>query len=125
MAKQVARDSKVPIKDLLKPFDVAKFGSEEDPCFGKLHDLNSDECQICGDVEICGIATMQNQLTMRQLLETNNKYKDLEEVEMIRTQEIKEFIKVRRERGISDAIIRAKLKTRFNLTYGQTKLYLK
>lgn len=125
MSKQVARDSKVPAKDLLKPFDVTKFGSEDDPCFGKHHDLNSDECQICGDVEICGIATMQSQLTMRQLLEKENKYKDLEEAEMIRTAEIKAFIEARRKRGVSDAVIRAKLKSQFKLTYGQTKLYLK
>lgn len=125
MAKQVARDSKVPTKDLLTPFDPTKFGTEDDPCFGKHHSLNSDECQICGDIEICAIATMQNQLSMRALLEKENKYKDLEEAEMIRNQEIKSFIEGCRSRGMSDALIRVKLKPKFNLTYGQTKLYVK
>ncbi len=125
MSKQVARDSKVPTKDLLRPFDVSKFGGDEDPCFGKHHDLNSDECQVCGDVEICAIATMQSQMSMRALLEKDNKYKDLEEAEMIRNQEIKAFIKERRDRGVSDATIRIKLKSAFKLTYPQTKLYIK
>lgn len=124
MSKRVERDSGVPTEQLLTPFDVFKFGTDEDPCFGKHHDLNADECQICGDVELCSIATMQNRLTMRQLLEKENKYKDLEEAEMIRTRDIKAFIERMRGKGKTDAVIRLKLKNKFKLSYVKAKQYV-
>ena len=124
MAKQVSRDSKVPLESLLKPFDVTKFGTEDDPCFGKHHDLNADECQICGDIEICSIATMQNRLSMRKLLENETKYKDLEEAELIRNKQIKDFVEKLRSKNLPTSVIRVRLKTRFGLTHTKTKQWI-
>lgn len=96
MPERDPRDSKVPDKMLLVPFDATKFGSEEDPCFGKLYDLNADECHICGDVEICAIAFMHKSREVRTELEAAHKYKDLEEAEMIALSKVREYITEKR-----------------------------
>jgi hypothetical protein len=120
MAERNARDSKVPDKVLLKPFDVTKFGSEDDPCFGKEYDLNADECQICGDIEICSIAFAQKQLRVRAQLEAENKFKDLEEVSMVSEGKVRDFIQAKRMEGWGDTKIKIKIRTKFNLTKEQS-----
>lgn len=40
---------------LLKGFDAKKFGSANDPCFGKLYSIKASECQNCGDSEFCSV----------------------------------------------------------------------
>lgn len=125
MPNQVARDSGVDKKHLLKPFDPTEFGGPNDPCFGIHHSLAAEECQICGDIEICAIATMQNLAKNRLALEAENKYKDLEEADMLKVRAIKDFITEKKSQGLGDTVIRVKLKKKFNLTYSQTKLYLK
>lgn len=102
MIDRSPRDSKIPDKSLLKPFDITKFGSEDDPCFGKAYDLNSDECHICGDVEVCAIAFMHHSQSIRLELEKTNKYKDLEEAEMIAIRKVKDFISEKRLEGWGD-----------------------
>lgn len=118
MAKEARqpRDSGVPKEAYLKPFDITKLGSEEDPCFGQLYDLNAPECGVCGDIEACSIAMMHNSTRIRTQLETENKYKDLEEADMIRKKRIKEYIQNKRGKGWGDTKILAKLKRHFNLT---------
>jgi hypothetical protein len=83
MSKRKNRTSKPKPKpqDLLKPFDITKFGSEEDPCFGKLYKASAPECTICGDSIICAIAMQQTQTAKRELEEKTGSFKDMEEVE--------------------------------------------
>lgn len=88
--------------DLLKPIDVLSFGSEDDPCFGKLHDLKAPECQECGDAEFCAIVKGQNLQKERIEIETNKRFKDIEESDkdMIEKKEsAKETIKWYKEKG--------------------------
>lgn len=113
---RVVRDTKISPEAFIKPFDVTKFGGEDDPCFGKLYDLNSSECSICGDIEACAIAMMASQTRLRTQLEAENKYKDLEEKDMLVKAKIKEFIQKKRKLGWGDTKIVAKLKSEFNLT---------
>ena len=120
MADRNARDSKVPDKYLLKPFDVTKFGSDEDPCFGKLYDLNADECQICGDIEVCSIAFAQGQLRVRTQLEAESKFKDLEEINMVAEGKVRDFIQAKRMAGWGDTKIKIKIRSKFNLTKEQS-----
>ena len=100
-----SRDSKVPAKLLLKPFDVTKFGSEDDPCFGKHYDLVADECQVCGDVEVCAIAFANAAHLRRAKIESETKFKDLEEEEILFKARIKEFIKKQRAKAKGDTLI--------------------
>lgn len=72
-------------KDFSKPLDVYKLGSEEDPCFGKLHDLKAEECQECGDSEFCVIVMAQNLHKKRIDIEAQQKFLDIEESDIKQT----------------------------------------
>lgn len=72
------RDSKIPSSRLLTPIDVSRFGSEDDPCFGTLYDLTTDECLNCGDHELCGISFQNTLKQKRTNWELNNPAQDLE-----------------------------------------------
>lgn len=62
-----------------EPIDITQFGSEDDPCFGKLYDLSTDECRRCGDSELCGLIFAQNQLkNKRKEIESKSRFKDTE-----------------------------------------------
>ena len=113
---QQARDSGVKPEALLVPFDVTQFGGPEDPCFGKELDLKSDECSICGDVELCSIAMMQGIHATRLLLEKEHKYKDLEEVNMIALDKAREFVNEKVLEGWGPTRIKAVIKRKFELT---------
>lgn len=67
--------------DLLKPIDVLSLGGEEDPCFGKYHDLKAPECMDCGDAEFCAIVKAQNLHQERAVIESSQRFKDIEEGE--------------------------------------------
>ena len=121
MSSREPRDSQVSDRYLLKPFDVTKYGSPDDPCFGKEYDLNADECGICGDIEICSIVFAQNTLRVRAQLEAENKFKDLEEVNMVREGKIRDFIQDKRMQGWGDTKIKIKIRNLFNLTKEQSQ----
>jgi len=67
--------------NLLEPLDILNFGSDNDPCFGKLHDLSAKECKVCGDSEFCAIVKAQNLHKERKVIESNQRFKDIEEQE--------------------------------------------
>lgn len=65
-------------KELLKPINIELFGSDNDPCFGKLYDLGTPECKRCGDSEICATVVSQKLNVKRKTIETENRFKDIE-----------------------------------------------
>jgi hypothetical protein len=65
--------------NILKPIDILTLGSEDDPCFGKLHDLKAPECMECGDAEFCSIMKAQNLHKERIKVESKQRFKDIEE----------------------------------------------
>ena len=67
--------------DLLKPIDILSLGSDEDDCFGKLFDLTAKECKSCGDSEFCQIVKGQGLNKERLEIETEQRFKDIEEAE--------------------------------------------
>lgn len=89
--------------DMLIPIDITKFGSEEDPCFGILHDIKAPECMQCGDSEFCSIAKSQQLHKKRLEIETKQRFKDIEEADEELTKKkasIKKAIEKYRERGV-------------------------
>lgn len=64
--------------DLLHPIPLEKFGSEDDPCFGKHHSPKAEECRRCGDADICLIYTTQRLHLQRGKREAKQKFKDTE-----------------------------------------------
>lgn len=65
--------------DLMQPIDITIFGSENDPCFGKLNDPANSICQRCGDSEICQIVQSQKLHATREKQSKTTKFKDEEE----------------------------------------------
>jgi hypothetical protein len=81
MKKRKPRSREVKKKhDLMKPLDITVFGSQDDPCFGKLHSVKAKECQRCGDAEICSIVCQQR-LALKRSKEGKD-FKDIEEPNM-------------------------------------------
>lgn len=68
--------------DVLKPVDISIFqlGTDEDPCFGKHHDVKAKECKKCGDSEMCLLMKAQNMNTKRVKDESKQPYKDVNPV---------------------------------------------
>lgn len=82
--KRESRSVEVAKVNLLKPLDLDKLGTAEDPCFGQLFDPKAEECKICGDCEICSIIMGQKLHLQRNQLEQESKFKDLDEVEILK-----------------------------------------
>jgi len=92
---------------IVEPFDITKFGGEEDPCFGKYNDPKAKECQICGDFEFCQIVTAENLKKTRLLEEKKTEFKDLNDtpdLEKIRQFMSKKLVKYSKPRVIRLAI---------------------
>ena len=88
--------------DLLVPLDVLSLGSDDDPCFGKYHDLLAPECKECGDSEFCMIVKAQGLHKERLDIENKQRFKDVEEAdeEMVSKRvEAKQIIKEYKEKG--------------------------
>lgn len=104
---------------LLEPLDILKLGSEDDPCFGKLHDLTATECQNCGDVDFCAIVTAQNLHKERKKLAKEGKYKDLEEANYfknkneVRERRAKKFMNNKKAEGLSKTKVVIKASKKF------------
>jgi len=67
--------------DFLKPLDVLSLGSDDDPCFGKYHDLLAAECKECGDADFCAIVKAQGLHKERIEIESKQRFKDIEEAD--------------------------------------------
>lgn len=78
--------------DFMKPITIDKFGTEEDPCFGKFYSPDAKECNVCGDSEVCMIIQAQKQNAVRLKIESKGNYMDLEETE-IPMEELHKYLK--------------------------------
>lgn len=72
--------------DLTVPLKAELLGSSDDPCFGKGHSITHPACKRCGDNEVCSIVSQQNLLKQSYKQEGLAKFKDLEETDLIETQ---------------------------------------
>lgn len=94
--------------DFLKPVNLEKIGTVDDPCFGKLHDLAEDACQSCGDSELCQIVMAQKRNVERNLLEKETVFKD---IEPHKKEVVKHYKKILKETGKkSEALLKTKKK---------------
>jgi len=79
------KEKREPRKDLVKkvdmfaPLNIEILGSANDPCFGKLFNPGAEECQRCGDSEICSAVMGQASHIQRAQIESKSNFKDLEE----------------------------------------------
>lgn len=104
---------KLPEHDPLKPVDITKLGSNQDPCFGKGYDLSTKECKLCGDSELCAIKMAQTLRITRKELEEKNNYKDLDILED--TKGIKKHIRALKRKGLKRKEIIAKTSEKFEV----------
>jgi hypothetical protein len=114
-------NKKVDITKPLAPIDITKFGTDEDPCFGKLFDLTEDECRRCGDQAICQIVFNQKTEKLRGKEESNSRFKDLE----LNTIEAENFIRSKKESGKSKKFVTRRTVKKFNLSEPEVKKLVK
>lgn len=100
--KRVARNDQAKNFNLLFPIDITQLGSEDDPCFGKLHDPKDPVCISCGDCELCQIMHAQSNHDIREKVEKKGKFKDLEEKEI--------YDKMDKDAGSNESVDMKKLK---------------
>ena len=114
MSKREKRDTiDLSDQEMLKPLDITKFGSDKDPCFGKLYNLNASECKRCGDSEICGTKFSQTKLNSdRESTESKDRYKDLELGPSVADMET--YIASLRLKGYKDGKVIRLTKKKFN-----------
>lgn len=81
--KRKPRDKEQKKVNLLVPIiGIDKFGGAEDPCFGKLYEPRAEECQRCGDCELCAISMGQLNHKLRAKEESSKNFKDIEETKI-------------------------------------------
>ena len=103
--------------NLMEPIDITIFGTDDDPCFGKEYNLSTPECKRCGDSELCAIVMGQNNHIKRKVIEKDNRFKDLEIVEKQANPALVEWVKIKKEEGLTRTEIIKKAKN----TYGSTR----
>lgn len=115
----------VDITKPITPMDITKFGTEDDPCFGKLHDLTEDACKRCGDSTLCSIAFNQGTLRLREQEESKGRFKDLEidapKKTKEDTKEINKFIKKKLKDGTVSLVLARLLVSKFKITKVRAK----
>ena len=123
MAKSRKSREKPSIKaqEFLEPIDVTQFGTDNDPCFGKLYNLAEPECKRCGDSALCGIVFGQNQNLERKQIESKNRFKDLEKPEEGGNEALLKWVKSKKAEGLSRAEIIKKAKNTFGSSREEIK----
>lgn len=115
---------KVDITKPLSPIDITKFGSDDDPCFGKLWDLTEDECKVCGDCTLCGIVYNQTTIKLREEEESNSRFKDLE-LDQSDPKEVKDYLKKLKGKGKSKLYAKRKALAKFNIDKAELRKIIK
>ena len=78
MAKRKPKKKPTAGIDFLEPIDLSLIGTKDDPCFGKLYNLSTDECKRCGDSELCGVVFSQAMSKARNKINKKSRFKDIE-----------------------------------------------
>ncbi|MAO08040.1 MAG: hypothetical protein CL596_04935 [Alteromonas sp.] len=108
--------------DILKPIDINKFGTKDDPCFGKEYDLSTDECSRCGDSELCAAVFGQTTLKKtRDKVESKNRFKDKELFEDDKNPALTKWVRDKKEEGLKRSEIIKKAKATFGSTREEIK----
>lgn len=102
---------------------VTSIGSNNDPCFGKEYNLTSNECQICGDSELCAIKLSQLQGKTRKQLEESQNYKDMDV--LIDTKSIRRFIKSSLKKGMPKKDIISQIVEKYSTTKQEARMLYK
>lgn len=114
--KRKAREASVEPEAFLEPIDITKFGTNDDPCFGKLYDLSTDECKRCGDSELCGVVFAQNLNKKRKKIEKKDNFKDINLEEPQENKALKKWVHEKKAEGLTRAEIIKKAKKTFGST---------
>ena len=105
----------------LEPIDITQFGTDNDPCFGKLYNLAEQECKRCGDSALCGIVFGQNQNLERKKIEKEHRFKDLEKPNEYDNSALVNWVKDKKAEGLSRTDIIKKAKNTFGSSREEVK----
>lgn len=97
----------------MKPIDITVFGSQDDPCFGKLYSPMAKECSQCGDCEICAIVTSQKSQVLRGKQEAKHAFKDLEEVDIHVKNVVKNLVVTNKITSYKEVVLGVKKRMKF------------
>ncbi len=111
------RSRSIPVDSLLIPVNIRDFGSDNDPCFGKHHDLMAPECQACGDQEMCSIAFLAKMKHRVEEYESDNPVLDREYQSLLLKKEVQEYIESKiRIGGLKESLAHKMAMNKFKLT---------
>lgn len=123
MAKKTREPRKASLKPdaFLEPIDITKFGTDDDPCFGKLYNLADENCRRCGDQALCGLVFGHNQNLTRTNIESKQRFKDLEIDKPNENKALVNWVKDKKAEGWE----RSKIISKAVKTYGSTRKEIK
>lgn len=117
--KEIANKVDLDKVDLLKPIDIELIGTNGDPCFGKLYNLATKQCKMCGDSELCSIVFAQTMGKTRDQLNAENNYKDMQV--LIDIPAVKKYIRGLRRKEKGRREILDKVQEKFDLSREEAK----
>ena len=112
MARRSRKEIEIEDEQLLSYMNPLDFGTEKDPCFGKLFSLTAEECTICGDATFCASRYKLRLAAQITDFDDNNPSIKLQENKLSAAEVA---IKQKVERGVSHNIIVKGIKKRYNL----------
>ena len=123
MAKERKSKKKSTIKpeEFLEPIDITKFGTDDDPCFGKHPNLAEPECKRCGDSALCLLVLGQTNHIKRKEIESKNRFKDLELPKKEENKALESWVKQKKSEGLSRSEIISKAKSTFGSSREEIK----
>lgn len=113
LKKPKKKESAISKYEPFKPLKVTDIGTDRDPCFGKIYNLASKECKMCGDSELCCVVFAQKQNTTRDKLNEEKNYKDLQT--LIDIKGVKKFMRGKIRKGESRKEILESTMKKFDL----------
>lgn len=123
MAKKRKAREKTDDINLMKPIDITKFGSDDDPCFGKLYNLSAEECRRCGDQELCSIVFGQGLHLKRKEVEKETRFKDIEIAP--KNESLIKWVKEKHKEGLSRSEVIKKARNTFGSSRDDIKTIYK
>lgn len=92
--KERTKLSKDTSIDIMKPISLELIGTANDPCFGKLNNPDAEECNRCGDCELCAIVQSQKLHVKRDEIESKQAFKDIQKIRVSRMVILKSLKKI-------------------------------
>jgi hypothetical protein len=115
MPRKSRMEIQISEQKALEFIDPLEFGSDKDPCFGKLFDLTTEECSTCGDAVFCANRYKLRLLNRVEKEEANYEKVVDKELTSLNLEVATKYIKAKVEKGLKEELIVKLAKKRYKI----------